>query len=71
MFSPRMGGGGGIRQLKQSLPLGIWQMILAQERHLRCFSEKTEEVMKLCLKDYVHYGPKMDPFEIGLSFHIL
>ena len=60
MFSPRMAGGGGgwggdghtlgIRQPKQSLPLGIWQTTLAQgRRHLRCFSEKTEEIMKLCL----------------------
>ena len=49
MFPHRMGWGGrhilGIRQPKQSLPSGIWQTTLAQGRHLRCFSEKTEEIM--------------------------
>ena len=44
------GGGGGhilrIRQQIQSLPLGIWQIILEQGLHPRCFNEKTAEIIE-------------------------
>ena len=67
-FPPQLGGGwgwGGGRWLAYSgdytaktvtLPSAILQTTLAQGWHLRCFSEKTEEIMKLCL----HMGRQLN-----------
>ena len=65
MFSSRIGEGGGeggraysgdYTAITVTLPSGIWQTTLAQGRHLRCFNEKTEEIIKLCL----HMGRELN-----------
>ena len=63
-FPPELGGGWGLGQAYSgdytaktvTLPSGMRQTTLAQGRHLRCFSEKTEEIMKLCL----HMGRELN-----------